>query len=137
MSKDNQMNKFKKAYICMASKIFFNDSTAGAFLLYSAVGATVFVIIAFYLWMAEGHNIILNATTITSKLLAWLGLAYGTMQKVGAPLEKEINILRKSQNKAELLSKADEAPWTHYWLWFAGFIFLMLATICDTIKASH
>lgn len=121
----------------MASKVYFNDTTAGVFQLYAATGVTFFVIISSYLWSTGGHDVILNATAITSKLLAWLGLAYGTMQKVGAPLEKEINELRKRQNKAELLSRAEEAPWTHYWLWFSGFLFLLLATICDTIKAAN
>ncbi|WP_347929202.1 hypothetical protein [Pseudomonas helvetica] len=137
MSEKKRLNGFERATVRIASKIYFTDTTLGVFLVYGATGLACFILTATYLSFAGAHNVLLNATIITSKLLAWLGLAYGTMQKIGAPLEEEINNLRETQKKAPLLTRSDEAPWTHLWLWIVGFIFLLIATIFDIVKAAH
>jgi hypothetical protein len=137
MSEKKQLNWFERATVRIASKIYFTDTTSGVFLVYATTGLACFITTAVCLSLAGAQHTLLNVTIITSKFMAWLGLAYGTMQKIGAPLEEEINNLRKAQKKAPLLSRPEEAPWTHLWLWIIGFIFLLIATAFDIVKAAN
>ncbi|WP_225776452.1 hypothetical protein [Pseudomonas sp. Marseille-Q5115] len=140
MDGQQKLNWFKKSFICFASKIFFHDSTPGVIATYFLTGLAVASAVGCFLAFQDGPHIILNVFAITTKFMAWLGLAYGTMQKLGTPLEKEINELRKKHGKSQIFpeapEKSDKAAWTHLWLWLIGFIFLVLATCLDTWKAS-
>lgn len=140
MDGQQEFNWFKKSFIRFASKFFFHDSTPSVIAIYLVTGLAVALSVWYVLELLEAAHIILNVFAITTKFMAWLGLAYGTMQKLGAPLEKEINELRRKDSKAQIPpeapEKSDKAAWTHLWLWLIGFIFLVLATCLDTWKAS-
>lgn len=127
----------KELLIPIIATFYHHPSRAQATKWYLALAvlmtASIALILSFKPNLSGG--VLFLAIAITSKFMAWLGLAQGTIQKLGKAIENDINDYHRKKGNPPISEDAKDHEFVSLCFWGWGFAFLIVSTVCEVVKA--